>query len=339
MSELRMTYAGLDYWDRTHSLIDGSVTPNGIDLNYLVIPPGELFRRTAQFSEFEASEFSISTLVALFSRGDRRYVAIPVFPSRNFRHGYLFINTQAGIDKPEDLHGKNIGVPEYQMTAALWIRAVLQHDYGVKPSDMHWFTGGLRSPGYHERVKLTLPDDVQMTVIPDDRYLEEMLDAGDIDAMFTPARPASLVANEGKVRHLFPNYREVEKDYFRRTGIFPIMHTVVLRREVYEANRWAAMSLYEAFEAAKRKGHQRLIATGALAVSLPWIPADLEEIDDVFGGRDPFEYGIDANRKVIEAVIELSVEQGLAERRIDIEELFAEECFTPPPQSFPGFSR
>ncbi len=339
MSELRMTYAGLDYWDRTHSLIDGTVTPNGIDLNYLVIPPGELFRRTAQFAEFEASEFSISTLVALVSRGDRRFVAIPVFPSRNFRHGYLFINNRSGIEKPEDLHGKRIGVPEYQMTAALWIRAVLQHDYGVKPSDMHWFTGGLRSPGRQERAKLTLPDDVQLTVITDDRYLEEMLDGGDLDALFSAARPASLVAGEDKVRRLFPNYREVEKDYFRRTGVFPIMHTVVLRREFYEANRWVALSLYEAFEVAKRKAHQRLIATGALAVSLPWIPDDLEEIDDVFAGRDPFEYGIDANRKVIEAVVQHSLEQGLAARSVTIEELFAEECFAPPSTPSPGFAR
>jgi len=339
MGELRMTYAGLKYWDRTQSLIDGSVRPNGIDLNYLVIPPGELFRRTAQYAEFEASEFSISTLIALFSRGDRRYVAIPVFPSRNFRHGYLFVNAASGIDKPEDLHGKRIGVPEYQMTAALWIRGVLQHDYGVRPSDMLWFTGGLRSPGYHERAKLDLPEGVSLSVIPDDRHLEEMLDAGDLDAMFTPARPRSVVAGEGKVKLLFPDFREVEKDYFRRTGIFPIMHTVVLRREVYEANRWVAMSLYEAFEEAKRKGRQRLMATGALAVSLPWLPSDFDEIDEVFGGKDPFEYGIDANRKCIEAAIELSFEQGLAARRVDIEELFAEECFVPPPIAYPGFAR
>ena len=136
MSKLRLTCAGLDYWDRSRGLMDGSIKPTGIDLNYLIVPPGVLFRRTAQFAEFEVSEFSMSTYTALYARGDRRFVGIPVFPSRNFRHGYLWINTRAGIDKPEDLKGNRIGVPEYQMTAALWIRAVLDHDYGVKPSDM-----------------------------------------------------------------------------------------------------------------------------------------------------------------------------------------------------------
>lgn len=339
MSELRLTCAGLDYWDRSRGLKDGSVKPNGIDLNYLIVSPGELFRRTAQFAEFDVSEFSFSTYTALFARGDRRFVAIPVFPSRNFRHGYLFINTRAGIERPEDLRGKRIGVPEYQMTAALWIRAVLEHDYAVKPSDMHWFTGGLWSPGYEERAEMSLPADVELTVIPEDRYLEEMLDAGDLDALFTPARPASLVAGEDKVTRLFPNFREVEKDYYKRTGFFPIMHTVVIRRELYEANRWIAMSLYEAYEMTKRRARERLISTGSLAVSLPWVAADLEEMDEVFGGQDAWIYGVEPNRKILEAMIGYSVEQGLATRRVELEELFAEECLVPPPAvPHPGFT-
>ena len=339
MSKLRLTCAGLDYWDRSRGLMDGSIRPTGIDLNYLIVPPGELFRRTAQFAEFEVSEFSVSTYTALYARGDRRFVAIPVFPSRNFRHGYLWINTRAGIDKPEDLKGKRIGVPEYQMTAALWIRAVLQHDYGVKPSDMHWFTGGLWSPGYEERAELDLPSDVELTVIPEHRYLEEMLDAGDIDALFSPARPGSFVAGDDKVKRLFPNFREVEKDYYKRTGYFPIMHTVVIRREVYEANRWIAMSLFEAYENTKRRARQRFISTGSLTVSLPWLADDLDEIEETFGGQDPFVYGIEPNRNILNAMIGYSVEQGLATRKVEIEELFAEECFgTLETVPHPGFS-
>lgn len=339
MGTLRLTCAGLDYWDRSRGLLDGSTKPTGIDLNYLIVPPGELFRRTAQYAEFDVSEFSMSTYTALFSRGDRRFIAIPVFPSRNFRHGYLFINTRAGIERPEDLMGKRIGVPEYQMTAALWIRAVLQHDYGVKPSDMHWFTGGLWSPGYHERAELDLPSDVELTIIPEHRFLEEMLDAGDIDALFSPARPASFVKGEDKVKRLFPNFREVEKDYFKRTGYFPIMHTVVIRRDIYEANRWVAMSLFEAYENTKRRAHQRFISTGSLAVSLPWLADDLDEIEETFRGQDPFIYGIEANRNILEAMIGYSVEQGLATRKVDLEELFAEECFTSPAKvPHPGFA-
>ena len=195
---------------------------------------------------------------------------------------------------------------------------------------MQWFTGGMRSPGYVQRAKLTLPDNIDLAVIAKDRHLEEMLDAGDLDALISPVRPTSLVAGEGKVRRMFPDYREVEKDYYRRTGFFPIMHTVILRREIYEQNRWAANSLYEAFEVAKRQARERLLVTGHLAVALPWIPADLEEIDEVFGGQDPWVYGIEPNRKILEALIEYSFEQGLATRRVEIEELFAKECFVPP---------
>ena len=338
MSDLRLTYAGLEYFDRAQSLYDGSVKPHGIDLNYLIVPPGELFRRVARHAEFDVAEFSVSTLTALVSRGDTRFVAIPVFPSRNFRHGYLWINTSAGIAKPEDLKGKRIGVPEYQMTAALWIRAALQHDHGVAPADMHWMSGGLWAPGYEERAKIALPPEITFSIIPEDRYLEEMLDAGDIDALFSPARPRSFMAGEGKVARLFPNFREVEKDYYRRTGFFPIMHTVVLRRDVYEADRWAAMSLYQAFEAAKSHGRRRMASTGSLAASLPWLADDLEEIDEVFGGTDPFVYGIDANRKILEAMIGYSLEQGLSARPVALEELFAEECFTAPPAvPYPGY--
>lgn len=330
MGNLKISFGGCDYWDRTHALIDGTIKPEGIDLTYLVTPLQDLFRRMVQHEEFDAAEMSMSTYIALVANGDRRFVGVPVFPSRNFRHSYLFVNARAGIDSPSDLRGKRVGVPEYQMTAALWIRAILQSDFGVHPRDMLWFTGGLRRPGYVERAHVDLPRDIRLSVIDPNQTLEALLNSGELDALISPVRPQSLVDGAGFVQRMFPDYREVEKDYYRRTSIFPIMHTVVVRRDVYEANRWVPTSLFEAFELAKRKGRERLLITGPLVVSLPWIPADLEEIDEVFGGQDPWAYGIEPNRHVLETMIEMSVEQGLASRRVALDDLFAPECLVPP---------
>jgi 4,5-dihydroxyphthalate decarboxylase len=330
MADLTLSLGGCDYWDRTHGLIDGTIKPTGIELTYLVTPLQDLFRRMVQHEEFDAAEMSMSTYIALVANGDRRFVGIPVFPSRNFRHSYLFVNAKAGIETPADLRGRRIGVPEYQMTAALWIRSILQHDFDVHPRDMLWSTGGLRMPGYVERAHVDLPDDIDLRVIDPAQTLEGLLDAGELDALISPVRPQSLVDGAGLVRRMFPDYREVEKDYYRRTNIFPIMHTVVMRREVYEANRWVPASLFEAFELAKRRGRERLLVTGPLAVALPWIPADLEEIDEVFGGQDPWVYGIEANRHVLNAMVEMSVEQGLASRRVSVEDLFVPECLVSP---------
>ena len=329
MGDLKLTFGGGEYWDRSLYLIDGSVKPEGIEIDYRVHEATELFRKVAQEAAFDAAEMSMSTYLALFSRDDRRFVEIPVFPSRNFRHCCMFVNTRAGIDRPEDLSGKRVGVHEYQQTAALWMRAVLKHDFGVEPEQLNWDTGGMKTPGYVERAKFDLPPGINLTVIPEDRHLEEMLDAGDLDVLLSTRRPDSLVAGEGKVRRLFEDYRAVEKDYFKRTGIFPIMHTVVVRRDVHEANPWVARSLYAAWEAVKRKSRERLLATGSLAGALPWIPAYLEEIEEVFGDRNPFAYGIEPNRKVLETLIEYLVEQGLATRKVALEELFAEEFFQP----------
>lgn len=330
MSPLSLSFGGCDYWDRTRPLMDGTIRPTGIDLNYLVVPLQDLFRRVAQHAEFDAAEMSMSTYLAMVARGDTRFVGIPVFPSRNFRHSYLFVNTKAGIERPGDLRGRRIGVPEYQMTAALWIRAILQHDHDVHAREMRWFTGGLAAPGYVERAAINLPSDVNLTVIDESQTLEAMLDDGELDALISPVRPSSLVERRGMVRRMFPDYRAVEKDYYRRTKIFPIMHTVVLRREIYEADPWVVASLFEAFERAKLVGRERLLVTGPLAVALPWVPADLEEIDEVFGGADPWAYGIEPNRHVLEAMTKYSHEQGLASRKVTLDELFAAESFVSP---------
>lgn len=330
MTRLRLTYAGLSYYDRTVPLETGDVPVPGVDLNFVPFAsPGDLFRRQAQHAEFDASEMSLSTFIALVARGDDRFVGLPIFVSRNFRHSQVYVHADAGIDHPSGLRGRDVGIFEYQMTAGLWIRAFLQHDYGVKPSDVRWWEGGLTEPHYEERMPLTLPPEIVVSRIPSHRTLEGMLEGGELAALVTIQPPASFGAPGSPIRRLFPNHRAVELDYFRRTGLFPIMHLVVIRRDVYEANRWLPVTLLQAFTAAKEAGMRRLRAITGLAVGLPWLSASLQELDEVFGG-DAFPYGLPANRPALEAAVRYSYEQGLSPRQVDVDELFAPEALVDP---------
>lgn len=324
-SRLALTYAGLLYWDRTLALATGEVIPEGVDLSYVQVRrPGELFRLQCQKAEFPISELSASSYIAMISRGDYRFIGIPIFPSRHFRHAQIYVNRAARITCAGDLRGRRVGIPEYQMTAALWIRAFMQHDFEIHPSDLSWFTGGLREPDFQERMPLELPHTVSLTRIADNQTLEGMLEAGDIDALVSAFPPLALGKYNSPIDRLFPNYREVERAYFLRTGIFPIMHLVVIRRDVYEKHRWVAHALYDAFEAAKLAGRERLNQITALAVSLPWLEAELEETARLFGS-DPFTYGVAANKGVLEALVGYAYEQGIAARPLSIGELFAIE--------------
>jgi 4,5-dihydroxyphthalate decarboxylase len=269
---------------------------------------------------------SASSYMLLRSTGDDRLVGLPLFPSRVFRHGYIFVNARAGIERPQDLVGREVGVHEYQQTAVLWMRALLQHDYDVRPESIRWRYGGVRTPGYQERLHHDVPPGVSLTPIPADQTLEGMLESGALDALMSPAPPLALQRRSPDVRRLFPDYRSVERDYFRRTGYYPIMHMVVVRRDVYEANRWVAVALLEAFSAAKRLGMARLREQGAVAVGVPWLGAALDEVDELFGG-DAFPYGLEANRPVLEAMMQYSYEQGLAVQKLDPRELFAPETW------------
>jgi 4,5-dihydroxyphthalate decarboxylase len=332
VSDLSLTYAGYLYLDRTRALQTGQVKPAGIDLRVQVVEIGELFRRMAQHCEFDVAEMSMSTYLMMLGQGDTRLIGIPVFLSRAFRHSMVFVNSHAGIDKPEDLKGKNVGIPEYQMTAAVWVRAFLEHDYGVKPSDIKWWYGGIESPGYTERRHHDSPAGVHLEQIPDDKALTPMLDSGELDAFVTAANPKPFRERSPNVRRLFTDYQEVERDYFRRTGFFPIMHLVCIRRELYEANGWIAAALLDAFIESKRLGMERLRQTGALPVAIPWLGADIEQLDELFGG-DAFAYGFGQNRKTLEALAGYSHEQGLTPRRFTPEELFAPETHDHPGDS------
>jgi 4,5-dihydroxyphthalate decarboxylase len=315
MSDLRLTFACGPY-DRTQALRDGSIRPEGIELTYLTLQPAEIFWRMLQYREFDVSEMSLSNYTTLVSGGNSPFIAIPVFPSRVFRHGYFFINTKAGIRSPADLKGKRGGVPEYSMTAAVYMRGLLEHEYGVKPSDVEWVQGRA------DRLGHSLPPDIKLTQAPAGAELGDLLERGEIDFMMTANNPLSFRRGSPNVQRLFPNYAEVEKDYYRRTKIYPIMHTVVIRREIYDRDPWVALSLYKAFCRAKEQSYRLVAETGSPKASFAWLQPLLEEEQAIIG-PDWYPYGIGPNRETIEALLQYTHEHGLTDRRIKIDELFA----------------
>jgi 4,5-dihydroxyphthalate decarboxylase len=323
MSSLRLTFACWDY-DRTRALADGRVKPDGIDLVFLMQPVEETFFRMLRYREFDCSEMSLSSYTASLNSDDPPFIAIPAFPSRFFRHSCIFVSTKSGIRKPEDLKGKRIGVPEYQMTAPVWIRGILSDDYGVKVNDVEHLSGGEEEPGRDEKLKLNLPASIRVKPIGPTQTLSQMIAAGEIDALVTARAPSTFATQPDKVQRLFPNYVEQEKEYYRRTKIFPIMHTVVIRRDVYRKNPWVAQSLYKAFVAAKAKALELYHQTAAMPAMLPWFVAHVEETRREMG-EDWWSYGLAPNRHVLDTFLRYHHEQGLSKRRIAPEELFAKE--------------
>jgi 4,5-dihydroxyphthalate decarboxylase len=319
---LQLSFASGVY-DRTVPLLDGSVRPAGIQLNHVEVEPIALFERQARHAEFDVAEFSLATHAILVARGDRRMVAIPAFISRKFRHSDVYVNTKAGIQVPRDLADKRVGVQEYQQTAAVWIRGMLQHEYGVVPDQVHWHFGGFNAAGpYHERIPITLPPSIRVTTIPEQTSLDQMLDRGELDAVIGAQAPLSFQRGSPNVARLFPNSKEVEVEYYRRAGIFPIMHLVVLRREIYERSPEIATSLYQAFLQAKAIAEKRLRFSGVLGCTLPWLTQHLEEMDTLLG-PDPFSYGLEKNGPLLETFLQYLHEQGLTERRLGVADLFA----------------
>jgi 4,5-dihydroxyphthalate decarboxylase len=315
MTNLRLTLACGPY-DRTQALRDGTITPEGIELTYLTLQPAEIFWRMLQYREFDVSEMSLSNYTTLVSGGNSPFIAIPVFPSRVFRHSYFFINPNKGIGKPVDLKGKRGGVPEYSMTAAVYMRGLLQHEYGVKPSDVEWVQGRA------DRLGRALPSDIRLTQAPAGTELGDLLEKGEIDFLMTANNPLSFRRGSPNVKRLFPNYAEIEKDYYRRTKIYPIMHTVVIRRDIYDRDPWVALSLYKAFVRAKEYSYRLLLETGSPKASFAWLQPMIEEERAIIG-RDWYPYGIEQNRPTIEALLQYTEEHGLTDRRPSVEELFA----------------
>jgi 4,5-dihydroxyphthalate decarboxylase len=323
MARLRMTLACWDY-DRTRALADGTVRPEGIDLVYLAQPVEETFFRMLRQREFDCAEMSLSSYVLSLGRDDRPFVASPAFPSRFFRHSSIFVSARSGITRPHDLAGKRIGSPEYQMTAPVWIRGILSDEYGVKVTDAQYFTGGEEEPGRTEKLALDLPPTIRVARIGPDQTLARMLADGELDALYTARAPSTFYSRPNEIRRLFPDYVAAERDYFVRTRIFPIMHTVVIRRDVYERHRWCARELYKAFALAQRKTYRDLAETAAHKAMLPWLTAHVEDAQRTLGA-DWWAYGLEPNRHVLEAFLRYHHEQGLSKRRLAPEELFAPE--------------
>jgi 4,5-dihydroxyphthalate decarboxylase len=323
MAKLKVNLACWDY-DRTRALADGRVAVDGVDLNYIPLPVEETFFRMLRFKEFDAAELSLSSYSVSLLRDDPAFIAIPVFPSRFFRHSCIFVAAEAGITKPADLAGRRVGVPEYQMTAPVWIRGILQDEYGLAPWDVTHMTGGEEEPGREEKLKLNLPDKFKLVPIGPTETLAGMIAEQKIDGFFTARAPSTFYSRPDKVKRLFPNFVEIEKEYFKRTNIFPIMHVIVLRRDVYEKNRWLAQALFKAFEAAKAITMADLQVTAALKTSLPWQVAAREETVALMG-EDWWSYGFAANRHVLDVFLRYHHEQGLSPRRLQPEELFAPE--------------
>ncbi|MFN3657982.1 MAG: ABC transporter substrate-binding protein [Pseudolabrys sp.] len=322
MSLLPITIASWDY-DRVRALTDGRVKVEGCDVNYITMPVEELFERAYFHGEFEVAEIGFSPFLIALSRGPTPYVALPVFLSRTFRHSAVYVRGDRGINGPADLRGKRIGVPEYQMSAVMWFRGWLQDEFGIKAADMEWVQAGLETPGRRDKFPLNLPPNFPLTS-RNDTTLSALLAAGEIDGVMSARAPSCFVNKHPQVRRLFADYRAVEQDYFRKTGIFPIMHALGIRRDVYEKNRWLAASVYKAFVQAKRLADAELAEVTALKVGLPWIAAEYEATKAVMG-EDFWSYGLDeANRKTLATMARYSFEQGLAVRLIGVDEMFAD---------------
>ncbi len=268
MRKLPLTLACWDY-DRTRALSDGTVPPDGIDLNYINLPVEETFFRMIRHKEFDCSEISLSSYCVSLTRENPPFIAIPVFPSRFFRHSCIFVSAKSGIREPRDLIGKRVGTPEYQMTASTWIRGMLEDEYGVDHTSVEYFTGGTEQPGRIEKLKLDLPPAVRVRPIGPKQTLSQMLADGEIDALYTARAPSTFHSRPQDVKRLFPDFMRIERDYYRKTKIFPIMHTVVIRRDVYEKNRWIAQSLFKAFVEAQRLTYEALMETDTLKAMLP----------------------------------------------------------------------
>lgn len=321
MDKVQLSFAS-GLYDRMVSLALGQVKCPGISLNFIeVAHPREIFDRMGGNHEFDASELSSSEYITRYAAGDKSFVAIPAFPSRAFRHSCIYINTNS-VQQPCDLNGKRIGVPLYTMTAAVWIRGLLQHEYDVDLESLQWVEGDVERPGtYGQPASLRPVKEHNIVQNTGSKSLNQMLEDGEIDAILSPDKP-SCMSKATHVQRLFPNYKQVEMDYFRRTGIFPIMHLVVLRREYYEEHRFTAASLYSALCESKAQAQKGLLYTGTLRYMLPWLLADLEEVDEVFGG-DCWPYGIEGNRKTLETLIKYLYEQGMIKQIVKVDELFA----------------
>lgn len=329
MADLNLTLACWDY-DRTRALFDGRVRIEGVDLTlWSTHNVGEIMERMVRHQQFEVSELGITYYLRSLELAEPPFVAIPVFPNRFFRHSSIFVNSTKGIQSPRDLAGRRVGeLQRYGHDAGIWAKGALHDDFGVKTSSMIHYVGGIeRSSAAPDWAPLDPPADVTIHRLAPEQSLDQMLERGEIDALFTAHVPPSARKNPGRVKRLFPDFEDVERDYFRRTGIFPIMHTIVIRRELYEKNRWIARAIMEAFEESKAIAMKAYNAADVFfnaPTMIPWF-VSLREKNKALMGDDFWPYGVEANRKTLAACLRHHQEQGILKRVFKIEELFAPE--------------
>ncbi len=318
MAKLNLSIAVRDY-DRTRPLSDGLVLIDGVDPVFMALDPEEIFFRAFRHAEFDICELSMSSFTVKTAQGNCPYIGVPAFVSRAFRHTAIYVRTDR-IQKPADLKGRKIGVPEYQLTANVWARAILEDDHGVKPSDIQWIRGGLEEAGRPEKIAITLPKDVRLENAPEGRTLSSMFEAGEIDGFIGPRVPPGFGRNPN-IGWLFADPVAAAKDYFKRTGIFPIMHLVGVRRELAEQHPWLPGAVFKAFDQSKRIALEKLADTSSTKVTLPFVEERLIEARKLMG-EDFWSYGVASNRTTLETFLRHHHSQGLSSRLVAVEEMF-----------------
>lgn len=313
-------------YDRTRAIMDGRVRIEGCAINYIPLEPEEGFFRATRYEEFDIAELSFHSYLMQTSRNESRYIGIPAFVSRCFRHSMIYIRTDRGIREPADLKGKVVGVPEYQLTALVWMRGILEDEYGVKPAEIHWRSGGQEQPGRKERAKINLPKEIDLQSIPATETLSAMLARGELDAVMTARAPSCFHNDMPNIARMFPDHREVEKAYYRKTGLFPIMHLIGIRKILAERYPWLPASVLKAFVQAKAAAMYDLRTLAAPNLILPWAEAETLETMALMG-KDFWRYGVAENLREIETLAHYSHQQGLAERIVPVAELFAPSTF------------
>jgi len=322
MDKVALTLAIGDY-EHTRDLATGRVPVQGATLNVLTLPPEEAFFRFTHFREWEVSEMSMGKYVSLRSQDDEGITAIPVFPSRVFRQSMIYVREGGGIERPEQLKGARVGIPEWAQTAVIYARGYLTHQVGVALDSVDWVQAGVNEAGRAEKVKLKLPGGVRLRSQPE-RSLNDMLLAGEVDAVLSARPPRDL----GKgIRRLFSDYEAAEEAYFRQTGVFPIMHVIVIKTDVLARHPWLAMNLYKAFDEAKRRSIERLSDITASHAPLAWLAPYAERMKALFGD-DFWPYGLEKNRKTLQAFVDFAFEQGVCHRRVELEEMFPQQVLT-----------
>jgi len=333
MAKLNITVATWDY-DRVRPIMDGRVPIEGCEINFVKVSPEECFHRAWYHQDFDVTEIGLSGYIIATSRGHglggvSPYVALPVFLSRAFRCSSIYIRTDRGIDTPADLRGKKVGIPEYQITAAVWARGFLQDEYGIRADDVVWYQGGMDNPGRKDKWPNNLPEGFPLRPLEGDETINAMLRDGRLDAFVGPRTPKSYRDGVTPLRRMFEDFELVEKSYFRKTGIFPIMHPLGIRRSLYEAHPWLALNICQAFAKAKEISQAEMFETAALKIGMPWIVSAAQAAQEVMG-PDFFPYGVEASRPSLDAAIRYSTEQFMAVRPITIDEMFPANTMTDP---------